>query len=134
MNPARVLVADDHRPTREDIRAAVEADPRFTVVALAGDAAEAVQAALRDGAPRVEVAYCFLEQPGEPVIAEYTAADEPALTERLAGLAEDLLAGRYPVTPTPHRELCADCPGRSALCSWPEEMTLRDLSAEPRTA
>jgi ATP-dependent helicase/nuclease subunit A len=91
-------------------------------------------AALRDGAPRAEVAYCFLEQPGEPVIAEYTAADEPALTERLAGLAEDLLAGRYPVTPTPHRELCGDCPGRSALCSWSEEMTLRDLSAEPRTA
>ena len=39
--PARVLVADDHAPTREDVRAAVEADPRFTVVALAGDAADA---------------------------------------------------------------------------------------------
>ena len=30
-------------------------------------------AALRDGAPRVEVAYCFLERPGEPVIARVHA-------------------------------------------------------------
>ena len=33
--PSRVLVADDHAPTREDVRAAVESDSRFTVVALA---------------------------------------------------------------------------------------------------
>ncbi len=79
-------------------------------------------AALRDGAPRVEVAYCFLERPAEPVTASFT--DQPALAERLAGLAADLLAGRYPVTATPHRELCGDCPGRAAMCSWPESATL----------
>ena len=82
-------------------------------------------AALRDGAPRVEVAYCFLERPAEPVAATFAAADEPALTERLAGLARGVLDGRYEVTPEPHRDLCGDCPGRSALCSWSEEMTLR---------
>ena len=32
-------------------------------------------AALRDGAPRAEVAYCFLERPGEPVTRAFTAAD-----------------------------------------------------------
>ena len=37
-----------------------------------------------------------------------------------------MLAGRYPVAGTPHRELCGDCPGRPALCSYPEAMTLRD--------
>ena len=74
-------------------------------------------AALRDGAPRAEVAYCFLERPGEPVTAAFTAADAPALTERLAGLARGVLEGRYEVTDTPHRDLCADCPGRAALCS-----------------
>ena len=42
-------------------------------------------AALRDGAPRAEVAYCFLERPDEPVTATFTDAD--ALAERLAGLA-----------------------------------------------
>ena len=86
-------------------------------------------AALRDGAPRAEVAYCFLERPGEPVTRAFTAADEPALAERLAGLARGVLEGRYPVAETPHRDLCGDCPGRAALCSWPEEMTLRELPA-----
>jgi ATP-dependent exoDNAse (exonuclease V) beta subunit len=83
-------------------------------------------AALRDGAPSVEVAYCFLERPAEPVTRTFTAADESALSERLAGLARGVLDGRYEVTGTPHRDLCADCPGRAALCSWGEEMTLRE--------
>ena len=85
-------------------------------------------AALRDGAPRVEVAYCFLERPAEPVTLAFSAADEPALAERLAGLARGVLEARYEVTETPHRDLCGDCPGRTALCSWGEEMTLRETS------
>jgi ATP-dependent helicase/nuclease subunit A len=84
-------------------------------------------AALRDGAARVEVAYCFLERPAEPVTRSYTGADEPALAEQLARLAGGVLEGRFEVTATPHRDLCGDCPGRSALCSWSEEMTLREL-------
>ncbi len=86
-------------------------------------------AALRDGAPRAEVAYCFLERPAEPVTHAYTAADAPALTERLLALADGVLNARYEVTPTPHRELCADCPGRAALCSYPEERTLQTASS-----
>jgi ATP-dependent helicase/nuclease subunit A len=82
-------------------------------------------AALEHGAPRVEVAHCFLERPGEPVTRAYSAADAPALAEQLARTAQGLLEGRYPVTPTPHRDLCGDCPGRAALCSWPETQTLR---------
>ena len=58
-------------------------------------------AALRDGAPRAEVAYCFLERPGEPVTRAFVAAEEPALAERLAGLAGGVLEGRYPVAETP---------------------------------
>jgi ATP-dependent helicase/nuclease subunit A len=83
-----------------------------------------VLAALRDGAPRVDIAYCFLERPGEPVVRGYTAADADALTEQVVSLARGVLDERYEVTDRPHRELCADCPGRSALCSWPEERTL----------
>jgi ATP-dependent helicase/nuclease subunit A len=83
-------------------------------------------AALRDGVPRVEVAYCFLERPAEPVTRTFTAVDEPELAERLAGVARGVLEARYDVTDTPHRDLCADCPGRAALCSWGEEMTLRE--------
>jgi hypothetical protein len=29
----------------------------------------------------------------------------------------------------PHRDLCGDCPGRAAMCSWGEEMTLREPPA-----
>ena len=81
-------------------------------------------AALRDGAPRVDVAYCFLERPGEPVVRGYTAADADALQEQVVSLARGVLDERYEVTPTPHRELCATCPGRRALCSHSEERTL----------
>jgi ATP-dependent exoDNAse (exonuclease V) beta subunit len=88
-------------------------------------------AALRDGAPRVEVAHCFLERPAEPVIAAFTAADAAALSERLSGLARGVMDGRYPVAEAPHRELCGDCPGRAAMCSWSEEVTLRESAADP---
>jgi two-component system, NarL family, nitrate/nitrite response regulator NarL len=64
----RVLVADDHAPTREDIRAAVDSDPRFTVVALAGDAAEAIQAALRE---RPDLALLDMRMPGSGAAAAW---------------------------------------------------------------
>jgi ATP-dependent exoDNAse (exonuclease V) beta subunit len=91
-------------------------------------------AGLRHGAPRVEVAYVFLERPEEPVSRSFDPADASALGERLLGLARGLLDERWPVTDAPHRELCGDCPGRRALCSWPESATLAvsrpaDLSA-----
>jgi DNA-binding NarL/FixJ family response regulator len=66
--PARVLVADDHAPTREDIRAAIEADSRFTVVAVTGDAADAVQAALRE---RPDVALLDMRMPGSGAAAAW---------------------------------------------------------------
>jgi RecB family exonuclease len=82
-------------------------------------------AALRAGAPSVEVAHCLLEAPGDPVSVTFTADQTPDLVARLADLAKGVLNHQHPVTRTPHRELCGDCPGRAALCSWPETMTLR---------
>ena len=46
--PIRVLIADDHEPTRAEIRRAIEADSRFRVCADVPDAAAAIKAALRD--------------------------------------------------------------------------------------
>jgi ATP-dependent helicase/nuclease subunit A len=86
-------------------------------------------AALREGAAAVEVAYCFLERPEVAVAARFTQRDIPELAERLTRLAEGVLEGRHPVAAEPHRGLCGDCPGRAALCSWPEEMTLREPAA-----
>ncbi|MGI9098242.1 MAG: UvrD-helicase domain-containing protein [Solirubrobacteraceae bacterium] len=83
-------------------------------------------AALRGGAARVEVAYAFLERPREPVSERFEPADAERLEAELLALAAGMLAGEYPVTDHPHRELCLTCPGRRALCSHPEELTLRE--------
>jgi len=83
-------------------------------------------AALRGGAARVEVAYAFLERPLEPFSETFEAADADRLQDELLALAGGMLAGEYPVSDTPHRDLCLACPGRRALCSHPEELTLRE--------
>lgn len=46
--PVRVLIADDHAPTRIDVRQALDSDERFVVCAVTADASGAVQAALRE--------------------------------------------------------------------------------------
>jgi ATP-dependent helicase/nuclease subunit A len=83
-------------------------------------------AALRAGEPRVEVVYALLDRPAEPVRTTYTADDVPTLERDLLDLAAGPLGGDFRVSPTPHRELCGTCPGRRAMCSWSEEMTLRE--------
>lgn len=47
MRRISVLIADDHAPTRADVREALEDHPAFTVCADVADAAEAVRAATR---------------------------------------------------------------------------------------
>jgi ATP-dependent helicase/nuclease subunit A len=84
-------------------------------------------AALRSGAPAVEVAHLFLERPGEPAVVRYEQADAEALDAELRVAAAPLLAGEYPVAAVPHRGLCAACPGRASLCSYPPELTDREL-------
>jgi len=46
--PVRVLVADDHGPTRADVCRALCGDEQFEVCAAVGDAAAAVEAAVRE--------------------------------------------------------------------------------------
>ena len=53
-----------------------------------------------------------------------------ATSEAFSELAKGVLQAEYPVTDTPHRGLCGDCPGRPALCSYDESMTLRDYPDE----
>jgi DNA-binding NarL/FixJ family response regulator len=64
----RVLLADDHVPTRNDIRQALEVDGRFAVCAEAGDAAAAIEGAVQE-APDV----CVLDvhMPGGGVAAAW---------------------------------------------------------------
>ncbi len=84
-------------------------------------------AALRSGAPSVEVVHCFLERADEPVSVAFDAADLPRLEAELLALGGGVIEGRFEPTDRPHRELCATCPGVEALCSWPKERTLATL-------
>ena len=58
---ARVLIADDHAPTRDDIRRALNGDARFEICAEATDAAGAIQAALRE---KPDICLLDLRMPG----------------------------------------------------------------------
>ena len=62
----RVLIADDHPPTRAGVRSALEAGGQFTVVAEAPSAAAAVEAALEH---KPEVALLDIHMPGHGITA-----------------------------------------------------------------
>ena len=64
----RVLIADDHAPTREDVRRALEADPRFEVVAEAADAFAAIEDAVR---LRPDLCLLDVHMPGGGVAAAW---------------------------------------------------------------
>jgi ATP-dependent helicase/nuclease subunit A len=82
-------------------------------------------AALRAGAPSVEVVHTFLEQAGRPVVARFSASDAPELEGELAGLTAGMVAGEFEVSQAPHRALCRGCPAEGGLCSWPLALTRR---------
>jgi len=87
-------------------------------------------AALRNGAEKVEVAYCLLDYaPEQPITRTYTADQAPELADEINRLATGILTHRYPVTRTPHRELCGECPGRTSLCSYSQAETLKPPQA-----
>ncbi len=84
-------------------------------------------AALRDGAPKVDVVHWFLGRADEAVVASFHAGERAAL-ERL--LAEHVARARqrgFTVSASPHRGLCLTCPGRAGLCSWDERETMREV-------
>ena len=64
----RVLVADDHDPTRYDVRTALEGDVRFSVCAEAADAPTAVEAAVRE---RPDLCLLDIRMPGGGVAAAW---------------------------------------------------------------
>jgi DNA-binding NarL/FixJ family response regulator len=66
-----VLIADDHVPTRKDVRWALDADERFEVCAEAADAAEAVQAAVHD---HPDICLLDIRMPGSGLAAAWEIA------------------------------------------------------------
>jgi DNA-binding NarL/FixJ family response regulator len=68
VSPARVLVADDHGPTCEDVADALDRDPRFEVCAVAADAPQAVAAAARE---RPDLCLLDVRMPGSGIGAAW---------------------------------------------------------------
>lgn len=66
MTPIRVLIADDHAPTRVDLQAILEEDGRFRVCASVPDAAAAVTAA---EAQRPDLCLLDIRMPGSGISA-----------------------------------------------------------------
>jgi ATP-dependent helicase/nuclease subunit A len=83
-------------------------------------------AALRAGAPHVEVVHLFLERADAPASVEYSAADVPELERSLLALADGIVSARFRPAGEPHRELCQGCPGQPALCTWGPDRTLAE--------
>ncbi len=83
-------------------------------------------AALRAGAELVDIAYCFLELPEQPVLTRFERSELEALEARLADLAGGVLRREFEVSPEPHRGLCDGCPAEGGLCSWPFLATRRE--------
>jgi DNA-binding NarL/FixJ family response regulator len=69
--PIRVVVADDHVPTRDEIRLALEEEGGFDVCAEASDAPGAVEAAARE---RPDICLLDINMPGGGVAAAWEIA------------------------------------------------------------
>jgi DNA-binding NarL/FixJ family response regulator len=86
--PLRVLLADDHVPTLEELRDSLRADPRFDVVAAVENAAAAVAAAVRT---RPDLWVLDITMPGNGIAAcwELTARFPQLVVVMFTVSAED---------------------------------------------
>lgn len=69
--PIQVLIADDHAPSRDDIRRALEGDDRFGICACVPDAAEAIRAAVRE---LPDICLLDIRMPGSGLAAAWEIA------------------------------------------------------------
>ena len=67
------------------------------------------------GPSEVEVVYQFLEQPDDPVVTVFTAADAPRLEEELSAAIARIRSGTF--VPTPSEWACSDCPALDVVCA-----------------
>jgi two-component system, NarL family, nitrate/nitrite response regulator NarL len=82
-----VVLADDHAPTRQEIRLSLEADPRFVVCAEAEDAAGAIEAAVRR---RPDLCVLDINMPGSGIAAAWEITSRlPRTTVVMLTVSED---------------------------------------------
>jgi len=140
----RVLIADDHEPTRDDVCRALHADGRLQVCAAVGDAPAAVQAALRE---RPDICLLDLKMPGSGLAAAWeiggripdaklvmlTVSDEDAdLFAALRAGADGYLLKTMSFRRLPDA-LCGACCGEAAMPRILMSRVLESVkSREPR--
>ena len=73
-------------------------------------------AALRTGAPAVEVAYAFLERADAVATRRFEADAAAALEAELQEAIDAIRAGRFPARPGFQ---CRECPALDLLCAGP---------------
>ena len=73
-------------------------------------------AALVGGAPAVEVAYAFLDQPDATAVRTFDAADAEVLAEGVRAALRPIREGRFEARPGPW---CRECPALDLLCAGP---------------
>jgi ATP-dependent helicase/nuclease subunit A len=73
------------------------------------------------GAPEVELAYVFLERPGEPDVHRCGPAELAAARKRLATTIERVRAADFPPAAPERRDwpLCGGCPALGGMCRGP---------------
>jgi hypothetical protein len=72
---------------------------------------------LRAGSSEVEIAYQFLERPGDVVSTSFTRDDVAQLEAELSAAIARIRAGDF--RPTPSEFVCADCPALDLVCAGP---------------
>ena len=120
-HPGRALVVDYKSDRLQGLTPAAVVQAQYATQRLVY-----ALAALRTGAQSVEIAYCFLERPEEPVTAVYERAQVAELEAELQRLSRGVVRREFTVTPAPFRGICGGCPAEGGLCSWPLQMTRRD--------
>jgi ATP-dependent exoDNAse (exonuclease V) beta subunit len=100
---------DGSQPAERASRYAVQRDIYAIAVAEARHASE------------VEVAYVFLERPGEPVVSRLGPREIEQGRARLAETIATIAAGEFPVAEPAERQwkLCRGCPALGRLCAGP---------------
>ena len=121
----RALVVDFKTNVLGDASPAEVADGEYRVQRLVY-----ALACFRAGADDVEVVYQFLERPDEPVSAQFSRPDAPALDAELSAELARIREGRF--VPTPSEMACSTCPALDVVCAGPR---LREHGyAEPALA
>ena len=119
--PGRVLIVDYKSDRLLDLTPAAVVQSEYATQRLVY-----ALAALHAGAQTVEILYCFLEQPEDPVVVVYERSQQADLDGALRGLSQGVLRRDFAVTPAPYRTICGGCPAEGGLCSWPLATTRRD--------